>query len=98
MGIFNYVDPTSNQRMYLVVYDPGQPNQLYDVVVTNPVTAAVRIAVPHHQPVDSMDLAADEGEAVSSRGNGSRHALTRAVERVHAHTLIVGIMFLHHYY
>ena len=40
-GIFNNVDPTSNQRMDLVVYDPGRPNQLYDVVVTNPVTAAV---------------------------------------------------------
>ena len=40
-GIFNNVDPTSNQRMDLVVYDPGRPNQLYDVVMTNPVTAAV---------------------------------------------------------
>ena len=40
-GIFNNVDPYSNQRMDLVVYDPGRPNQLYDVVVTNPVTAAV---------------------------------------------------------
>ena len=40
-GIFNNVDLTSNQRMDLVVYDPGSPNQLYDVVVTNPVTAAV---------------------------------------------------------
>ena len=39
--IFNNVDPTSNQWMDLVVYDPGRPNQLYDVVVTNPVTAAV---------------------------------------------------------
>ena len=38
-GIFNNVDPT---RMDLAVYDPGRPNQLYDVVVTNnPVTAAV---------------------------------------------------------
>ena len=27
--------------MDLVVYDPGRPNQLYDVVVTNPVTTAV---------------------------------------------------------
>ena len=40
-GIFHNVDPASNQRMDLVVYDPGRPNQLYDVVVTNPVTAAV---------------------------------------------------------
>ena len=40
-GIFNNVDPTSNQRMDLAVFDPGHPNQLYDVVVTNPVTAAV---------------------------------------------------------
>ena len=40
-GIFNNVDPTSNQRMDLVVYDPGRSNQLYDVVVTNPVTAGV---------------------------------------------------------
>jgi hypothetical protein len=40
-GIFHNVDSTSNQRMNLVVYDPGRPNQLYDVVVTNPVTAAV---------------------------------------------------------
>ncbi len=36
-GIFNNVDPSSNQRMDLVVYDPGQPNALYDVVVTNPL-------------------------------------------------------------
>jgi hypothetical protein len=27
--------------MDLVVFDPGHPNRLYDVVVTNPVTAAV---------------------------------------------------------
>ena len=40
-GIFNNVDPISNQRIDLVVNDPGRPNQLYDVVVTNPVTAAV---------------------------------------------------------
>ena len=40
-GIFNNVDSTSNQRMDLVVFDPGHPNRLYDVVVTNPVTAAV---------------------------------------------------------
>ena len=40
-GIFNNVDPTSNQRMDLVVYDPGRPYQLYDVVATNPFTAAV---------------------------------------------------------
>jgi hypothetical protein len=40
-GIFNNVDPTSNQRMDLFAYDPGRPKQLYDVVVTNPVTAAV---------------------------------------------------------
>ena len=40
-GIFNNVDPTSHQRMDLVVYDPGRANRLYDVVVTNPVTAAV---------------------------------------------------------
>jgi hypothetical protein len=35
------IDPTSNQRIDLVVYDPGRPNQLYDVVVTNQITAAV---------------------------------------------------------
>ena len=29
-GIFNNVDLTSNQRMDLVVYDPGCPNPLYD--------------------------------------------------------------------
>ncbi len=40
--IFNNVDPSSNQRMDLVVYDPGRANRLYDVVVTNPVTAAVQ--------------------------------------------------------
>jgi hypothetical protein len=40
-GIFNNVDPTSHQRMDLVVYDPARANRLYDVVVTNPVTAAV---------------------------------------------------------
>jgi hypothetical protein len=41
-GIFNNVDPTIHQRMDLVVYDPGRANRLYDVVVTNPVTAAVQ--------------------------------------------------------
>ena len=40
-GTFNNVDPTSNQRMYLVDYDPGRSNQLYDAVATNPATAAV---------------------------------------------------------
>ena len=40
-GIFNNIDPTSHQRMDLVVYDPGRANRLYDVVVTNPVTAEV---------------------------------------------------------
>ena len=40
-GIFNNVDPTSNQRMDLVVYNPGHPNHLYYDVVTNSVTAAV---------------------------------------------------------
>ena len=34
-GIFINVDPSSNQRMDLVVFDPGQPNSLYDVVVTH---------------------------------------------------------------
>ena len=38
---FNNVDPTSNQRMYLVDYDPRRSNQLYDAVATNPATAAV---------------------------------------------------------
>ncbi len=41
-GIFNNVDPTSHQRMDLFVYDPGRANRLYDVVVTNSVTAAVQ--------------------------------------------------------
>ena len=40
-GIFNNVDPSSNQRMDLVVYDPGRSNALYDVVVTNPVSQEV---------------------------------------------------------
>jgi len=40
-GIFNNVDAASHQRMDLVVFDPGRPNLLYDVVVTNPVTAEV---------------------------------------------------------
>jgi hypothetical protein len=40
-GIFNNVDPSSNQRMDLVVSDPGKPNSLYDVVVTNPVSQEV---------------------------------------------------------
>ena len=40
-GIFNNVDPANHQRMDLVIYDPGRPNLLYDVVVTNPVTAEV---------------------------------------------------------
>ena len=34
-GIFSNVDPSGNQRMDLVVFDPGRPNSLYDVVVTN---------------------------------------------------------------
>ena len=33
-GIFNSVDPTSHKRMDLVVHDPGKPNQLYDLVVS----------------------------------------------------------------
>ena len=40
-GIFNNVDPSSNQRMDLVVFDPERPNSLYDVVVTNPVSQEV---------------------------------------------------------
>jgi hypothetical protein len=40
-GIFNNVNPSSNQRMDLVVFDPGRPNSLYDVVVTNPVSQEV---------------------------------------------------------
>ena len=40
---FSNVDPSSNQRMDLVVYDPGQPNALYDVVVTNPVSQEVLV-------------------------------------------------------
>ena len=40
-GVFNNVDPTSHQRMDLVAFIPGRPNALYDVVVTNPVTALV---------------------------------------------------------
>jgi len=47
-GIFNNVDPANHQRMDLVVYDPGRPNLLYDVVVTNPVTAEVMRAFKHH--------------------------------------------------
>ena len=42
-GIFNNVDRSSNQRMDLVVYDPGQLNALYDVVVTNPVSQEVLV-------------------------------------------------------
>ena len=40
-GIFNSVDPSSHKRMDLVVHDPGKPNQLFDLVVTNPVTQEV---------------------------------------------------------
>ena len=40
-GIFNSVDPTSKQRMDLVILDPGKPTDLWDVVITNPVTAEV---------------------------------------------------------
>ncbi len=47
-GIFNNVDPVNHQRMDLVVYDPGRPNLLYDVVVTNPVTAEVMRAFKRH--------------------------------------------------
>ena len=47
-GIFNNVDPANHQRMDLVVYDLGRANLLYDVVVTNPVTAEVMRAFKHH--------------------------------------------------
>jgi hypothetical protein len=40
-GIFNNVDPSSHKRMDLVVHDPGKPNHLYDLVITNPVTQEV---------------------------------------------------------
>ena len=40
-GIFNSVDPSSHKRMDLVVHDPGKPNRLYDLVITNPVTQEV---------------------------------------------------------
>ena len=40
-GTFNNVDPASQQRMDLVVFDPGHPNSLYDAVVTHPVSAEV---------------------------------------------------------
>eukprot|EP01036_Dinobryon_divergens_P061859 gene61859-biopygen30604 len=40
-GIFNNVDPSSHKRMDLVVHDPGKPNRLYDLVITNPVTQKV---------------------------------------------------------
>jgi hypothetical protein len=40
-GIFNNVDPSSQKRMDLVVYDPGKQNRLYDIVITNPVTQEV---------------------------------------------------------
>jgi hypothetical protein len=32
---------TCSWRMDLIVYDPGRPNLLYDVAVTNPITAEV---------------------------------------------------------
>jgi hypothetical protein len=40
-GIFNNVDPSSNQRMDLVVFDRGRLNSLYDPEVTNPVSQKV---------------------------------------------------------
>ena len=40
-GIFNSVDLTSQQRMDLVVLDPGKSTDLWDVVITNPVSAEV---------------------------------------------------------
>ena len=40
-GIFNNVKPEGQDRMDLVVFDPGRQNLLYDMVVSNPVTAAV---------------------------------------------------------
>ena len=40
-GIFQNAEPTSQQRMDLVVHDPGRPNCLYDVVVSNAVTRAI---------------------------------------------------------
>ena len=40
-GIFNSVNPASQQRLDLVIYDPGKPTHLYDMVVSNPVSQAV---------------------------------------------------------
>ena len=40
-GIFDNVDPSSNQRMDLVVFDPGRPHSLYNAVVTHPVSQEV---------------------------------------------------------
>ena len=40
-GIFQNVAPQNLQRMDLVVHDPGRPNCLYDVVVSNAVTRAI---------------------------------------------------------
>jgi hypothetical protein len=40
-GIFNSVDPTSRQRMDLVILDPGKPTALWDFVITNPVSVDV---------------------------------------------------------
>ena len=59
IGIFNNVDLTSNQRMDLVVYDPGRANRLYHVVVTNPVTASGSPTVQQKQSSGNMDPTAD---------------------------------------
>ena len=40
-GIFHNINPSSSQRMNLVVHDPGRPDCLYDVVVSNAVTRAI---------------------------------------------------------
>ena len=40
-GIFQNVAPSNQQRMDLVVHDPGRPDRLYDIVITNAVTRAI---------------------------------------------------------
>jgi hypothetical protein len=69
--------------MDLVVFNPGLPNRLHDVVVTNPVTAAVSRSGTTNLTSSCMDdSTADQGEAVSGCGNQSRHASsTRASHR-----------------
>ena len=71
-GIFQNVQPESLQRMDLVVHDPGRPNCLYDVVVSNAVTRAIEDGTAQ-QP--DQGERAGEGAEVFGSGSSVRDVL-----------------------